>query len=152
MNCAPLPLGQWTALQRYLEEGVYEIDNNLVENATRSTCLGKKNWLFIGHPDAGWRNAVIYSVLDDTRTIRVRSGGLVDRWFAAYSTGNEPYGCLTPAVELETSESLIRLGALWPPPSIVEYPIFGNEGPMGLGVRLQTLYRSRICWNSCIGC
>jgi Transposase IS66 family len=56
-------LGQWTAWQRYLKEGVYEIDNNLVENATRSTCLGKKNWLFIGHPDAGWRSAVIYGVL-----------------------------------------------------------------------------------------
>jgi Transposase IS66 family len=50
-------------LQRYLEEGVYEIDNSLVENAIRATCLGKKNWLFIGHPDAGWRSAVIYSVL-----------------------------------------------------------------------------------------
>ena len=56
-------LGQWTALQRYLEEDVYGIDNNLVENAIRPTCLGKKNWLFIGHPDAGWRSAVIYSVL-----------------------------------------------------------------------------------------
>ena len=50
-------LGQWTALQRYLEEGVYEIDNNLVENAIRPTCIGKKNWLFIGYPDAGWRSA-----------------------------------------------------------------------------------------------
>ncbi len=89
---------------------------------------------------------------NDTKTIRVRSGGLVDRWVAAYSAGNEPYGCLTPAVELETGESLIRLGALWPPPSIAEYPTFGNEGTVGLGVRLQTLYRSRICWNSCIGC
>jgi transposase len=60
-------LGQWTAFQRYLEEGVYEIDNNLVENAIRPTCIGKKNWLFIGHPDAGWRSAVIYSVLTTTR-------------------------------------------------------------------------------------
>ncbi|MSU32927.1 MAG: hypothetical protein EXS25_09785 [Pedosphaera sp.] len=56
-------LGQWTALQRSLEEGVYKIDNNLVENVIRPTCIGKKNWLFIGHPDAGWRSAVIYSVL-----------------------------------------------------------------------------------------
>jgi hypothetical protein len=24
---------------------------------------GKKNWLFIGHPEAGWRSAVIYSVI-----------------------------------------------------------------------------------------
>ena len=56
-------------MHRYLEEGVYEIDNNLVENAIRPTCLGKKNWLFIEHPDAGWRSAVIYGHLvmhDDT--------------------------------------------------------------------------------------
>jgi transposase len=29
--------------------------NNLVENAIRSSCIGKKNWLFIGHPEAGQR-------------------------------------------------------------------------------------------------
>jgi len=27
----------------------------------------KKNWLFIGHPDAGWRSAVIYSLLITAR-------------------------------------------------------------------------------------
>ncbi|MSU31801.1 MAG: hypothetical protein EXS25_03890 [Pedosphaera sp.] len=42
-------------MQRYLEEGVYEIDNNLVENAIRPTCIREKNWLFIGHSDAGVR-------------------------------------------------------------------------------------------------
>ena len=52
-------------------------------------------------------------------------------------TGNEPYGCRTPAVELETGERLVRLVDLSPPPSIVEYPTFGNEGTMGLGVRLR---------------
>ena len=26
------------------------------------TKLGAKNWLYIGHPDAGWRSAVIYSI------------------------------------------------------------------------------------------
>ena len=60
-------LGQWTALQRYLEEGVYRIDNNLVENAIRPTCIGKKNRLSIGHSDAGWRSAVTYSVLMTAR-------------------------------------------------------------------------------------
>ena len=60
-------LGQWEALVRYLEDGRYEIDNNLVENAVRPTCIGKKNWLFIGHPDAGWRSAVIYSILVTAR-------------------------------------------------------------------------------------
>jgi hypothetical protein len=41
-------LGQWEALVRYLDDGRYEIDTNLVENAIRPTCIGKKNWLFIG--------------------------------------------------------------------------------------------------------
>jgi hypothetical protein len=31
------------------------------------TAVGKKNWLFIGHPEAGWRNAVIYSVIASCR-------------------------------------------------------------------------------------
>ena len=65
-------LGQWEALVRYLEDGRYEIDTNLVENAIRPTCIGKKNWIFIGHPDAGWRSAVIYSLL-----ITARRYGLV---------------------------------------------------------------------------
>ena len=60
-------LGQWEALVRYLDDGRYEIDTNLVENAIRPTCIGKKNWLFIGHPDAGWRSAVIYSLLITAR-------------------------------------------------------------------------------------
>ncbi len=29
----------------------------------RSSAIGKKNWLFIGHPDAGQRSAIIYSVV-----------------------------------------------------------------------------------------
>jgi hypothetical protein len=60
-------LGQWEALVRYLEDGRYEIDTNLVENAIRPTAVGKKNWLFIGHPEAGWRSAVIYSLLITAR-------------------------------------------------------------------------------------
>lgn len=54
---------EWTALRRYLEDGRLEIDNNLTENAIRPSAVGKKNWLFIGHPDAGWRSAVIYSIV-----------------------------------------------------------------------------------------
>jgi hypothetical protein len=59
-------LGQWDALVRYLEDGRFEVDNNLVENAIRPTAVGK-NWLFIGHPEAGWRSAVIYSLLVTAR-------------------------------------------------------------------------------------
>lgn len=56
-------LGQWRLLCGYVEFGQAEVDNNLVENAIRPTAIGKKNFLFIGHPEAGWRSAVIYSVM-----------------------------------------------------------------------------------------
>ncbi len=39
------------------------LDNNLVENAIHPSAIGKKNWLFIGHPDAGQRYAIIYSIV-----------------------------------------------------------------------------------------
>jgi hypothetical protein len=38
-----------------------------IKNAIRPTAVGKKNFLFIGHPDAGQRSAVIYSVLGSCR-------------------------------------------------------------------------------------
>jgi transposase len=60
-------LGEWKALSRYLQDGRLEIDNNLTENAIRPSAVGKKNWLFIGHPGAGWRSAVIYSVIVSCR-------------------------------------------------------------------------------------
>lgn len=56
-------LAEWDALNGYLKDGRLEIDNNLIENAIRPSAVGKKNWLFIGHPEAGWRSAVIYSIV-----------------------------------------------------------------------------------------
>lgn len=60
-------IGEWNALLRYLEDGELEIDNNLTENSIRPSAIGKKNWLFIGHPEAGWRSAVVYSIIASCR-------------------------------------------------------------------------------------
>ncbi len=60
-------LDEYGALTGYLREGRFEIDNNLIENSIRPSAVGKKRWLFIGHPDAGWRSAVIYSILVSCR-------------------------------------------------------------------------------------
>jgi hypothetical protein len=62
-KAARYALNEWEPLTRYVEDGRLEIDNNLTENAIRPSAVGKKNWLFIGHPEAGWRSAVIYSVI-----------------------------------------------------------------------------------------
>lgn len=53
----------WAELTRYVEHGEVEIDSNAVENSIRPTAVAKKNFLFIGHPEAGWRSAVIYSIM-----------------------------------------------------------------------------------------
>jgi hypothetical protein len=56
-------IGHWEPLTAHVRYGQTRLDNNLVENAIRPSAVGKKNWLFIGHPDAGQRSAVIYSIV-----------------------------------------------------------------------------------------
>jgi hypothetical protein len=60
-------LKRWDALNRFVDDGVLEIDTNLLENSIRPSALGKRNWLFIGHPEAGERSAVIYTLLGSCR-------------------------------------------------------------------------------------
>jgi transposase len=54
-------------LKRFLTDGRIEIDSNMVENAIRPSAVGRKNWLFIGHPDAGERSAIFYSLMASCR-------------------------------------------------------------------------------------
>jgi len=55
---------RWTALTRYLDGGIAEIDNNIAERAMRSVAIGRKNWLFAGSKAGGERAAAIYSVIE----------------------------------------------------------------------------------------
>jgi len=63
----------WPELARYAKasNGRVRIDNNPVERSIRPTKLGMKNWLFIRHPDAGWRSAVICSIAGTCRLLDV---------------------------------------------------------------------------------
>ncbi len=53
----------WDGLRVFLDDCRIEIDNNEVENANRRSAIGKKNWLFIGDPNAGYRTAVLYTLI-----------------------------------------------------------------------------------------
>ena len=64
-------LEQWGGLNVFLAHGQAEIDNNLVENAIRPTALGKKNWLFIGEAAAGARGAILYTIVENCRSLGV---------------------------------------------------------------------------------
>jgi transposase len=56
-------LNQWQALIYYCDDGVVEIDNNIVENALRTVSLGRKNFLFMGADSGGERAASMYSLI-----------------------------------------------------------------------------------------
>jgi transposase len=97
-------LDEYDALTGYLRDGRFEIDNNLVENAIRPTAVGRKRWLFIGHPDAGWRSAVIYSIIVSCRR-----------------RGINPQDYLTDVLRRLPSQKINRIDELlpgnWKPPT-----------------------------------
>ena len=55
--------GQWKKLIRYVDDGRYELDNNLIENSIRPVALGRKNYLFAGSHEAAQRIAMMYSFM-----------------------------------------------------------------------------------------
>jgi hypothetical protein len=62
---------QWTALQRFVEDGRLSIDNNPAENQLRGIAVGRKNWLFAGSLEGAHRAALLYSLVQSCALIGV---------------------------------------------------------------------------------
>lgn len=60
-------LDQWDRLTGYVQDGRLRPDNNLVENAIRPFVLGRKNWLFSGHPRGAAASAAIFSLIETAK-------------------------------------------------------------------------------------
>ena len=60
-------LNQWSRLIVYLQDGRLRPDNNLVENAIRPFVVGRKNWLFSGHPRGAEASAFLYSLIETAK-------------------------------------------------------------------------------------
>ena len=56
-------LNQWAALCRYAEQGYLNIDNNAAERALKRVAIGRKNWLFAGHDQAGASHARLWTLI-----------------------------------------------------------------------------------------
>lgn len=54
---------QWESLQRYLSDGWLPIDNNQAEQTIRPLTIGRKNWVFLGHPCAAAGRLQLVSVV-----------------------------------------------------------------------------------------
>jgi hypothetical protein len=99
-------LDEYDALRGYLADGGFEIDHNLGENDIRPTAVGRPSadGLFIGHPRAGWRSALIYSIL-----ISCRRRGLNPQEYLADVLARLPSTKITQIQDL--------LPAHWKPPT-----------------------------------
>jgi len=56
-------LNLWNRLKRYILDGRYQIDNNLIENSIRPSAIGRKNYLFAGSHQGAKRVAMMYSFM-----------------------------------------------------------------------------------------
>ena len=56
-------LDNWDELQLFLDDVKIPVDNNASERALRIVALGRKNFMFVGHEDAGQNLAILYSLM-----------------------------------------------------------------------------------------
>jgi hypothetical protein len=56
-------LNQWSALNRYVDKGFLNIDNNAAERALKRVAIGRKNWLFAGNDHFAQVSAVLYTLI-----------------------------------------------------------------------------------------
>ena len=60
-------LNHWEKLIVYIEDGRLKPDNNAAENAIRPFVVGRKSWLFAGHPNGAEAGATFYSLVETTK-------------------------------------------------------------------------------------
>jgi len=60
-------LKNWKKLIVYIEDGRLSPDNNAAENAIRPFVVGRKNWLFAGHPNGAEAGATFYSLVETAK-------------------------------------------------------------------------------------
>lgn len=54
---------QWEPLNVFLRDGRVPFDNNETEQLMRQVATGRKNWLFIGSVEAGYRAAILLTIV-----------------------------------------------------------------------------------------
>jgi transposase len=64
-------LNNWTALNRYSEDGDLEIDNNHTERSIRGVAVGRNNWIFFGSDQGGHTAAVLRSFVASCQRVGV---------------------------------------------------------------------------------
>jgi transposase len=91
-------LNQWNKLERYIQDGRLRPDNNLAENAIRPFVVGRKNWLFSGHPRGAGASAALYSLIETAKANKLEPYRYLRYIFEKlpYAQGENDYKNLLP--------------------------------------------------------
>ena len=100
-------LNEYTAVVGYLRDGRFEIDNNLVENDVRPSVVGRKRWLFIGHPRRRLAQCGHLHHHSELPSPRHQSTGIPDRCARSIAFHEKPRGKAPAAQPLEAAFSQI---------------------------------------------
>jgi len=99
---------QWDGLQIYLTDGLVPIDNNDVEQLMKQVAIGRKNWLFVGSVEAGYRAAdfltLVSSAVRNNLDVWVYIKDVLDRLLA----GETDFAALRPDAWAATHPAFIR--------------------------------------------
>jgi transposase len=103
----------WPKLVRYVEDGHITPDNNAAENAIRPFVVGRKNWLFSGHPNGAHASATLYSLIETAKAC-----GLEPYWYLRflfeklpYAQNEEDYRALLPQTVTSDQLDLFKASA-----------------------------------------
>ena len=90
-------LKNWTALNRYCEDGDLEIDNNHTERSIRGVAVGRNNWTFFGSDRGGHTAAVLRSFVASCQRV-----------------GADPYAWFKDVLSRIAAHPITRLAELLP--------------------------------------
>lgn len=80
-------MNQWDTLVVFLKDPRLRLDNNVSERALRIQALGRNNFLFVGHDEAGQNLAILQTVVataSSTMSIRMTTWWMF--WYASRRT------------------------------------------------------------------
>jgi transposase len=99
---------QWEELVSYLSDGRLPIDNNNTEGELRRLTIGRKNWLFIGAPEAGPRAAIIYTIVASAARHDLDIWAYLCDVLKHLATGEEDLAALLPDAWAKSHPEAIR--------------------------------------------
>lgn len=90
--------GQWSKLERVLDDGRLELSTNAVERAIRPFVIGRKAWLFADTPSGATASARLYSLVETAKANAVEPSRYLETIFARLpeASSHADYEALMP--------------------------------------------------------